>query len=100
MDTVHFAGGSINLTCTFFGVPYPIVVWYKNGAPFSGDDRISISNVTLVQTPNEIIDQSTLSFTDLELSDDADYFCEGSNPGSFDIRFVRNSEVAHLTVQC
>ena len=100
VDTIHFAGGSINLTCTVFGVPYPVVVWFKDDMLFSEDDRISISNITLSQSPNEIIDQSILSFTDLELSDDADYFCQGSNPGAFDAIFVVNSARAHLTVQC
>ena len=100
VDTVHFAGGSINLNCTVFGVPYPMEVWFKNGVLLSEDDRISISNVTLSQTPNEIIDQSILSFTELELSDDADYFCQGSNPGTFDAVFIIDSATAHLTVQC
>ena len=100
IDTIHFAGGSINLTCTIFGVPYPEVVWFKDGILLEENDRISISNVTLSQTPNEIIDLSTLSFTDLELSDDADYFCQGYNPGAFDAVFFINSSSAHLTVQC
>ena len=100
VDTVHFAGGSINLTCTVFGVPYPVVIWFKNGVQLSADDRISFSNVTVSQTPNEIIDQSTLSFTNLDLSDDADYFCQGSNPGAFDAVFVVDSATAHLRVEC
>ena len=100
VDTVHFAGGSINLTCTVFGVPYPEVIWFKDGVQLSADDRISFSNVTISLTPNEIIDQSTLSFTDLELSDDADYFCQGSNPGAFDAVFIVDSATAHLQVEC
>ena len=100
VDTVHFAGGSINLTCTVLGVPYPVVVWFKDGVLLSEDNRISIRNITLLQTPNEIINQSILSFTNLELSDDADYFCRGSNPGAFDVIFVVDSARAHLTVEC
>ena len=65
----------------------------------SEDRRVIIFSTTLTYTPNEVIVQNTLSFVNLMLSDDADYFCEASNPGVYDKAFVVRSDSVHLNVQ-
>ena len=99
METTHFAGGSISLYCRASGIPSAAFVWYKDGQQVIEDGRVAISNTTVTDTPNEVIIQSTLSFADLMLSDDADYLCEATNPGAYDTTFTVRSDPAHLNVQ-
>ena len=98
-ETTHFAGGSISLYCSASGIPPAAFVWYKNELQISEDGRVTIFNTTVRDTPNEVIIQNTLSFANLMLSDDADYFCEARNPGAYDTVFVVRSDSAHLNVQ-
>ena len=100
MNTTHFAGGAISMNCSARGFPSPVVVWYKNGQQVIEDERVKISNTTLVETDNEIITQSTLCLFNLSGFDDADYICEASNPGAYELVFVVTSSLVHLNVQC
>ena len=98
-DLIHFAGGSINLICTVFGDWNLEVVWFKNGTLIRDDTFLIVNNNIIEETHNGIIVQSFLSITYLDLSDEADYFCQGSNPGAFDVVFQISSAAVHVTVQ-
>ena len=99
VETTHFAGGNISLYCRASGIPSAAFVWYKDGQQVFEDGKVAIFNTTLTDTPSEIVIQNTLSFTDLMLSDDADYLCEASNSGAYGTVFVVESDPAHLNVQ-
>ena len=99
VDIIHFAGGSINLTCTVFGDWNLEVVWFKNGTLISDDPFPTINDDIIEENPNGITVQSFLSITYLDPSDEADYFCQGSNPDVFDVVFQISSASAHVTVQ-
>ena len=99
VETTHFAGGNVSLFCSASGIPSAAFVWYKDGQEVFEDGRVTIFNTTLTDMPNEIIIQNTLSFTNLMLSDDADYSCEARNPGAYGTIFVVRSNTAHLNVQ-
>ena len=123
-DITHFVGGSINLTCIIFGDQRLEVVWFRNDTLISEEDCtnitngifeevawfgndtlisknncISTTNTIIEESPNGITLQSSLSITNLLLSDDVDYFCQGSNPGAFNKTLQMNSTSAHVTVQ-
>ena len=102
VDTVHFAGGNISLSCNASGVPLPTFSWHKSGDEYLSDEdpRIIITNRTLIDEVNEGLVESTITFLDLMLSDDADYHCSASNPGAHDTIFNVSSNQAHLSVQC
>ena len=59
-----------------------------------------ITNRTIIDEVNEGLAESTITFFDLELSDDADYHCQASNPGAHDTVFNVSSNQSHLTVRC
>ena len=99
VETTHFAGGNISLFCSASGIPSPAFVWYKDGQQVFEDGRVTIFNTTVTDTPNEVVIQNALSFTNLMLSDDANYFCEASIPGASDTVFVVQSDTAHLNVE-
>lgn len=99
VNVTHFAGGTVSLSCSARGFPAPLFVWYKNGEQVLENERVNISNTTLVETPNEILTQTTLSLVNLNQSDDADYYCKAHNPGVDDLMFVTTSSLAHLSVQ-
>ena len=98
MNAVLFAGGNISLQCNASGRPMPSVNWYKSGQllQVSGGSRVSISNTVLLEDQTIA---STLAFQELQLSDDADYYCEANNTGANDIVFSVISPTVHLTVQ-
>ena len=102
IDTIHFAGGNISLSCNASGVPIPTFSWHKNDFEYLSDDdpRIIITNRTIIDEVNEGLAESTITFIDLILSDDADYHCQASNPGAHDTVFNVSSNQSHLTVQC
>ena len=100
-DITHFAGGSIDLTCTVFGDFNLSVVWFKNDTLISEDVIFTITNSILEETPNGIIVQSFLSIAFLNLTYDADYFCQGfSYESAFGNILQHSSASAHVTVQC
>ena len=99
METTHFAGGSVSLTCSASGIPSPAFVWFKDGQQMFEGGRVTILSTTLTDTPNKVVVQSTLSFMNLMLSDDANYFCEASNPGAYGTTFVARSDTARLIVE-
>ena len=101
VDTIHFAGGTISLSCNASGVPIPTFSWHKNNDEYLSDDdpRIMITNRTIIDEVNEGLAESTITFFDLELSDDADYHCQASNPGAHDTVFNVSSNQSHLLVQ-
>ena len=100
METTHFAGGSTVLSCTASGLPIPTVVWLKDGVQILDDGRVAISNATLTETSEEGLVQSNLTFSDLQLSDDANYACEAMNAGALGTTFTVTSMPARLIVEC
>ena len=99
VETTHFAGGNITLSCTASGVPLPAIVWLKDGEELQQDARVFYANTTLRDTPNRGLILSTLSFADLQLTDDADYACRATNPGAYSNSFTVTSNSSHLNVQ-
>ena len=100
MNVSQFAGGSISLNFSASGIPPAEFSWYKNGQQLIENETVTIINTTKLETPNIIIIQSTLHFTNLSQSDEADYHCEASNSGAHDADFVVISHMVHLSVQC
>ena len=90
------------MQCTASGIPVPNITWSKDGQPLlvTGDSRLSITNTVTLDTPNEKTIKSILNLQGLELSDDADYYCEANNTGANGAVFRSISESAHLSVQC
>ena len=99
VETTHYAGGNITMSCNASGVPLPTIIWLKNGEELLQDARVSYANTTLIDMPNEGLVLSTLSFTDLQLTDDADYACQATNPGAHSNSFTVTSNSSHLNVQ-
>ena len=99
IETTHFAGGNITLSCTASGVPLPTIIWLKDGEELVEDARVSYANTTILDTPNQGQVLSVLSFFDLQLTDDADYACRATNPGAYDNSFTVTSNSSHLNVQ-
>ena len=99
METTHFAGGNITLSCIVSGVPLPTIVWLKDGEELLEGARVSYANTVLLDTPNRGLVLSTLSFADLHLTDDADYACWATNLGAYSNSFTVTSNSSHLNVQ-
>ena len=100
MNVTHFAGGSVSLNFSASGFPPAEFAWYKNSQQLVEDETVTIINTTKLETPDIIITQSTLHFTNLNQSDEADYHCEARNLGALDTDFVAISHMVHLSVQC
>ena len=100
MNVAHFAGGTVSLNFSASGFPPAEFSWYKNGQRLVEDERVTIINTTKLETPNKIITQSTLRFTNLSQSNEADYHCEARNLGAQEMDFVVISHMVHLSVQC
>ena len=99
-NVTHFAGGTVSMNCSASSVLLANMVWYKNNEQIFEDERVKIFNTIDSGNSNKTVVRSTLLFTNLTQSDDADYFCEASNLGAVRTNFIINSSVAHLTIQC
>ena len=100
VDTVHYAGGNISLSCNASGIPLPTFQWFKKNVLITASDRISNFTTIHFQSPTESLLENTLVLMELVLSDDDDYHCEATNPGAHTTVFTVSSSTAHLTVQC
>ena len=98
-EATTLAGGYISLHCTASGIPFPDIVWYKDGQVISQDERVEIINADPEQTQDTTVTQTTLSIADLRLSDAGNYICEANNTGAYATVFVVRSKPAHLSVQ-
>ena len=97
VDTVHFRGGNNFLSCNASGVPLPTFKWYQDDIEITDSSRIS-SDI-LINEVNDGLVQSTLTFPEIELSDDGDYYCEASNTGAYTTVFTVVSATVHFTVE-
>ena len=100
MEATRLAGGDNSLHCAASGIPLPDIVWYKDGQVVPQDERVKFINENPEQTQDATVAQTTLSITDLKLSDGGNYICEANNTGVYSTVFVIRSEPAHLSVQC
>lgn len=72
-DTEVVVGRSVLLNCTARGLPEPVITWTKNGEPVDFDDgRI------------QILENGSLFFSRVNISDSGDYKCNASNDLGFD----------------
>ena len=94
----HFRGGTINITCSFTGLPIPTITWLKNNVELVYTDIISpVESVQFNDTWG--IKQSVLVFTNLQLTDTADYHCVANNTGAPGNTFiVQSTAVSSLFV--
>ena len=100
INTTHYAGGNISLSCNASGIPLPTFKWFKNGVLLNATNRVSFFDMIHFESAIDSLVESTIVLTNLILSDDDDYHCEASNPGAHDTVFIVNSNTAHLTIQC
>ena len=100
VNTTHYAGGNISLSCNASGIPLPTFKWFKNGVLLNATNRVSFFDMIHFESAIDSLVESTIVLTNLILSDDDDYHCEASNPGAHDTVFIVNSNTAHLTIQC
>ena len=100
INTTHYAGGNISLSCNASGIPLPTFKWFKNGVLLNATNRVSFFDMIHFESAIDSLVESTIVLTNLILSDDDDYHCEASNPGAYDTVFIVNSNTAHLTIQC
>lgn len=64
---VVFAGSKVNMTCEAFGIPVPVVTWYKDGTPVPKENTAEVKGIS----------QFTLeSFTS---DQQEEYWCEARN---------------------
>ena len=94
----NYTAGSAVFSCLATGIPIPIITWFKNNTKLSSSGRLTIVNQLSV-TLNEKNITSTLTITNLEISDTAFYLCETSNTGA-SVTFGDSSDKAYLSVQC
>jgi hypothetical protein len=99
IDTVHYAGGNITLSCNASGIPIPTFKWFKNNQLITTNERIDNSTTTHILNDTYSLIESTLALRELILSDDANYHCQATNPGAHSTIFTVLSSTAHLTVQ-
>ena len=101
-----YAGSDLSLLCTIqiltvVGVPYAVRVdWQKSGVVLTGNDRVSVSNVTQLSTHMYLasVDLNPLSIT----SDTAVYTCRvtiDANPPLAHVQRAVQSESVYVTVQ-
>ena len=96
-DVSHFRGGTINITCSFTGLPIPTITWLKNNVELVYTDIISpVESVQFNATWG--IRQSVLVFTNLQLTDTADYHCVANNTGAPGNTFIVQSTVSSIFV--
>ena len=100
VDTVHYAGGNISLSCNASGIPVPTFQWFKNEAFIAANERVFNFTTVHYQSSTESLLESTLVLMELVLSDDDDYHCQATNPGAHTTVFTVSSSTFHLTVQC
>ena len=93
----HFRGGTINITCSFTGLPIPTITWLKNNVELVYTDIISpVESVQFNDTWG--IRQSVLVFTNLQLTDTADYHCVANNTGAPGNTFIVQSTISSIFV--
>ena len=93
----HFRGGSINISCSFTGIPVPTITWFKNNSELQFSEIIRLaetsqSNATWGRR------QSTVIFGSLQLTDTADYHCVANNNGAPGNTFVVQSNSSSIFV--
>ena len=93
----HFRGGTINITCSFTGLPVPAITWFKNNVELEFTDVVrSVETIQFNATWG--MRQSVLVFMNLQLTDTADYHCVANNSGAPGNRFVVQSNISSLFV--
>ena len=99
MSQTNYTAGTASLSCVVGGLPVVSIVWLKDSLLFSGTASVMIST-TMTSTPTSGQARSMLTFTNLTLSDAAQYQCVGNNTGAPSVEFTVTSSPATLTVLC
>ena len=80
-DTIENASNTLNLSCTFEGIPTPQIHWYI--IPTSTGEEQQLSNserITIIHVLNEDGNSfSELIIDDLHKNDEGNYTCRGIN---------------------
>lgn len=81
-DIVVFAESKVNMTCEAFGIPVPVVTWYKDGTPVPKENTAEVKGIS----------QFTLeSFTS---DQQEEYWCEARN-----LKGWKRSSIARLKLK-
>ena len=99
VSQTNYTAGTASLSCVVGGLPVVSIVWLKDSLLFSGTASVMIST-TMTSTPTSGQARSMLTFTNLTLSDAAQYQCVSNNTGAPGIEFTVTSSPATLTVLC
>ncbi|XP_019853400.1 PREDICTED: hemicentin-1-like [Amphimedon queenslandica] len=99
VNTTHYAGGNVTLSCNASGIPLPTFQWYKNNQLITPNDRVYLTTLIHIETLIESLVESVLVFNNIVLSDDDNYHCQATNPGAHDRIFNVFSQSVRLTVQ-
>ena len=93
----HFRGGTINITCSFTGLPLPTITWLKNNVELVFTETILLNESTQ-SNATWGMRSSTVTFTSLQLTDTADYHCVANNTGAPGNTFIVQSTVSSIFV--
>ena len=93
----HFRGGTINITCSFTGLPIPTITWLKDDVVLLFSDT-TLLNETTQSNATWGMRTSTVTFTSLQLTDTADYHCVANNTGAPGNTFIVQSTVSSIFV--
>ena len=81
-DIVVFAESKVNMTCEAFGIPVPVVTWYRDGIPVPKENTAEVKGIS----------QFTLeSFTS---DQQEEYWCEARN-----LKDWKRSSIARLKLK-
>ena len=98
VNTIHYAGGNITLSCNASGIPLPTFQWYKNNQLITPNERVYLTTSTHVSTLIYSLIESILVLNDIVLEDDDYYYCQATNEGAHTTVFNVISQSANLTV--